>query len=203
MVLVYDIIRPFGAAAQAGFGIGARVMQSLFLPTVAIAFATAPVVGQNFGARLGERVREAFRAAASMSASLMLVLTLLCHVAPESMVRFFNSDPAVVAFGAEYLRIISWNFVVAGIVFVSSSVFQGLGNTLPPLLSSAARLVCFALPGYTMSRRPWFQMRYLWYLGVASVVLQLCMNLWLLQREFRRKLPRDGALVPQPMPAGT
>ena len=60
-VLVYDIIRPFGAAAQAGFGIGVRIMQSLFLPAVAIGFATAPVAGQNFGARLGDRVRETFR----------------------------------------------------------------------------------------------------------------------------------------------
>ena len=37
MILVYDILRPFGAAAQAGFGIGVRVMQALFLPAVAIA----------------------------------------------------------------------------------------------------------------------------------------------------------------------
>ena len=58
MILVYDITRRFGASAQAGFGIGARVMQALFLPAIAIAFATAPVVGQNFGARLGSRVRE-------------------------------------------------------------------------------------------------------------------------------------------------
>src|SRR5207237_1137777 len=99
MILVYDIIRPFGAAAQAGFGIGARVMQSLFLPTVAIAFATAPVAGQNYGARQGHRVRQAFYSAAAMSAAIMATLTLLCHVAPASMIRFFNPDPAVVAFG--------------------------------------------------------------------------------------------------------
>ena len=63
LILVYDIIRPFGAAAQAGFGIGVRVMQSLFLPAIAIGFATAPVAGQNFGARLGPRVRQTFYSA--------------------------------------------------------------------------------------------------------------------------------------------
>ena len=41
-----------------------RVVQALFLPVIAIAFATAPVAGQNFGARLGDRVREAFYSAA-------------------------------------------------------------------------------------------------------------------------------------------
>jgi putative MATE family efflux protein len=193
MVLVYDIIRPFGAAAQAGFGIGARIMQALFLPAMAIAFATAPVAGQNYGARLGDRVRQTFYSAAAMSAVVMLTLTLLCHIAPESLVRVFNGDEEVVAIGSEYLRIISWNFLAAGIVFVSSSVFQGMGNTLPSLASSALRLVLFALPAYVLSRQPGFHLRHAWYLSVAAVTAQLCVNVWLLHREFERRLPRAAA----------
>jgi len=199
MVLVYDIIRPFGAAAQAGFGIGIRVMQSLFLPTVAIAFATAPVAGQNFGARQGERVRQSFYSAVWMSGAIMLVLTVLCHIAPGAMVRIFNADPVVVRFGEEYLRIISWNFVASGIVFVSSSVFQGMGHTLPPLASSSMRMLLFALPAYAISRQPGFQMRQVWYLSLAAVVVQMGVNLWLLHREFDRRLDfgRTAADGPQ------
>jgi MATE family, multidrug efflux pump len=188
MILVYGIIRPFGAAAQAGFGIGIRIMQSLFLPTVAIGFATAPVAGQNFGARLGERVRQTFYSAATMSAMVMIALTLLCHIAPDEMIRVFNHDPAVVAFGAEYLTIISWTFVASGLIFVTSSVFQGMGHTLPALASSALRLVLFAIPAFIMSRRPGFQMRHIWYLGAASVVIQMTVSVWLLHREFDKKL---------------
>lgn len=196
LILVYDIIRPFGAAAQAGFGIGLRLVQALFLPTVAIAFATAPVAGQNYGARLGERVRQSFYAAAGMCAAIMLLLTLLCRLAPESMIRFFNSDAAVVAFGSEYLRIISLNFVASGVVFVSSSVFQGIGNTLPALATSSLRLLLFAIPAYALSRQPGFQMAYVWYLSVASVTLQLVANMWLLQRELTLKLPPAMAAQP-------
>ena len=36
-------------------------MQGIFLPAMAIAFAAAPVAGQNFGARQPDRVRETFR----------------------------------------------------------------------------------------------------------------------------------------------
>ncbi len=57
IAIVYGIIRQFGTAAQAGFGVGARVMQSLFLPMIALSFAVAPVVGQNFGGRRADRVR--------------------------------------------------------------------------------------------------------------------------------------------------
>lgn len=198
LVIVYAIIRPFGAAAQAGFGIGGRVMQSMFLPAVAIAFATAPVAGQNFGARLGSRVRESFYVSAGMTGAVMLVLTLLCHIAPEGMIRIFNSDPEVVAFGAEYLRIISWNFVASGIVFVSSSIFQGMGNTLPPLLSSSTRLLLFAVPAVLMSLRPGFHVRQIWYLSVATIALQLVVNISLLRWEFGRKLSFGDAPVPYP-----
>jgi putative MATE family efflux protein len=192
MVLVYDIIRPFGSAAQAGFGIGIRLVQSLFLPVVAIAFAVAPVAGQNYGAGLGERVRETFYSAARMTVAIVIVLTLTCHLGAIPLVRFFNPDPEVVAIGAEYLRIVSWNFLASGLAFVSSSVFQGMGNTLPPLASSSMRLVLFALPAYVVSHRPGFHLREVWYLSVMSVTIQVIVNLWLLHREFGRRLPREA-----------
>jgi putative MATE family efflux protein len=201
MVLVYDIIRPFGAAAQAGFGIGIRVVQALFLPTVAIAFAAAPVAGQNYGAGLGSRVKQTFYAGATMCAAIMLTLSLLCQIAPAAMIRFFNADPGVVAYGSEYLRISCWNFLASGIVFVSSSVFQGMGNTLPPLGASALRILFFALPAYAVAQHPGFQLRQVWYISVASVTIQLLVNLWLLHREFGRKLPRAAPATAQPAPA--
>ena len=198
MVLVYDITRRFGTPAQAGFGIGIRLMQALFLPAVAIGFATAPVAGQNYGARLGARVRESFRAAAAMSVAVMLSCTVLCQLASAAMVRVFSPDPAVIAFGSEYLRIVSLSFAGSGLVFVTSSVFQGMGHTLPPLGSSALRLLLFALPAYVLSHRPGFAMWHVWSLSVASVAVQTCLNLWLLHREFELKLGFPAVAVPPP-----
>ena len=133
LFIVYIISRPFGAGAQAGFGIGMRIIQAGFMPIVALGFAVAPVAGQNFGAGKPDRVRETFRSAVLMAVSAMLLLAILCHVAPGAMIRSFSNDPQVLAVGEEYLRIISWNFVASGVVFVSSSMFQAMGNTLPPL----------------------------------------------------------------------
>ncbi len=188
LTLVYDIIRPFGAAAQAGFGIGVRVMQSLFLPAVAIGFATAPVAGQNYGARLGPRVRQTFYSATLISATVMVILTIVCRLVSDRMVRIFNDDPAVIAVGTDYLHIVSWNFVASGIVFVTSSMFQGMGNTLPSLGSSLLRLFLFALPGYLLAQQPGFQITTLWYISVVSVLVQVSVAIWLLHREFDRKL---------------
>ena len=93
MGIVYAVSRPFGAAAQAGFGIGQRVVQAGFMPIVALGFAVAPVAGQNFGARLGDRVRETFTVAATLAVGGMLVLVGLCHVAPGGAHRRLQRRP--------------------------------------------------------------------------------------------------------------
>jgi len=197
--VVYWVIRGFGPAAQAGFGIGGRVMQALFLPVMALAFAAPAVAGQNFGARQFGRVRETFRAAALLSAGLMLVLTLVCQWRPQVFIEFFSRQPEVVQVGATYLRIISWNFVATGLIFTCSGLFQALGNTWPSLASSGSHLLTFVLPAVILSRQPHFSLLQVWYLSVATVTLQAITSLALLQREFRRRLgplpPGAGAAV--------
>src|SRR6266446_401563 len=188
IMIVYAIIRGFGPAAQAGFGVGARVMQALFLPVVALSFAVAPVVGQNFGGRQADRVRHSVYSAIGIASLMMLVLTLLGFLVPASLIRIFSRDPKVIAFGGEYLRIVSLNFISAGIVFVTSSIFQGIGNTWPPLVSSMTRLILFAVPALLISRTPGFEIRHIWYLSVGSIVLQMCVNLLLLRHELDKKL---------------
>ncbi len=194
ITLVYSIIVGFGPAAQAGFGVGVRIMQALFLPVVALSFAVSPMVGQNFGGRQAQRVRHSIYSGLGIATLLMLVLAGFTWSAPGAMVSVFSNDPQVIAFGRDYLTIVAFNFVAAGIVFTTSSIFQGLGNTVPPLLSSASRLVLFALPALLVSHRGGFEIKVIWYLSVASQVLQAGINLMLLRYELRRKLKfEDGA----------
>src|SRR5205807_58684 len=150
--VIYWVIRGFGPAAQAGFGVGGRVMQGLFLPVMALAFAVTPVAGQNFGARRYERVRETFRQATALSSALMLALTLLCQWRSEWFIEVFTRQPDAVEVGATYLRVIAWNFLATGLIFSCSGMFQALGNTWPSLASSGARLLTFVLPA--ASARP-------------------------------------------------
>ncbi len=186
MTVIYWITRDFGAAAQAGYGVGSRVMQAIFLPAMAIAFAAAPIAGQNFGAQNGARVHETFRKSAWMGAAVMAALTLFAHWRPEWFIQAFTSETAVVQTGAEFLRIVSWNFVASGFIFTCSGMFQALGNTWPSLLSSGTRLLTFAMPAIWMSRQPNFEIRHVWYLSVTTVTLQALLSYALVRRELRR-----------------
>jgi len=188
MAFIYWVSRVFGSDAQAGFAAGSRVMQAIFLPAMAIAFATAPVAGQNFGAGLADRVRLTFRTSIISQSVIMLSLTILCQFHPEVLLTFFTEDPEVVAAGGEFLQIVSFNFVFSGIIFTCSGMFQALGNTLPALFATATRLITFILPVLWISGQDWFELRDLWYASVATVALQAVVSWWLLHRKMKHKL---------------
>ncbi|HEY0963924.1 MAG TPA: MATE family efflux transporter [Pseudomonadales bacterium] len=190
--LVYWLIQDFGAPSQAGFSIGGRIMQSIFMPTMAIAFAISPIVGQNFGAGQHERVREACNKGILLNGIVMAVVTVLVHIDPTMMVRAFTDEPEVITVGADFLRIVSWNFVMQGIVFSCSGVFQGLGNTRPALLSSVLRLGIFIPLAYVMALRDDFAVYHIWYASVIAVFCQGVVSYLLVQRELKLKLHRPA-----------
>ncbi|HEY2678190.1 MAG TPA: MATE family efflux transporter [Steroidobacteraceae bacterium] len=193
MAVLYWILRGFGPEAQAAFGIGSRITQSMFLPAMAVAFAAAPIIGQNYAAGKYARVRETFALTVLFGGCIMVCLTLFCQWGSAWVIRGFTQDPATLAIGAEYLRVISWNFLGTGFIFTCSAVFQGLGNTVPAVLSSATRIISFALPALWLSGQPHFELIEVWYVSIASATLQAMFSLWLVRREFKRRLPIPAA----------
>ncbi len=188
MAVIYWVIRDFGAAAQAGFGLGMRLMQAIFLPAMAIAFATGPIAGQNFGARQFPRVRQTFTSAAKISVVLMFAMMLCAQWRLEWLVRGFTDDPAVIEVATHFLRIASLNFVASGLIFTCSGIFQGLGHTWPALASTASRVVTFMLPAIWLSTRPDYYIDQVWYVSLCSVWIQAAISFVLLQRTMKARL---------------
>jgi Na+-driven multidrug efflux pump len=84
-------------------------------------------------------------------------------------------------------------------------MFQAMGNTVPSLIASVLRIVLVAVPAVVLSRRPDFQLVWIWYLSVGSVFAQLALALFLLRREFTRRLVfgevTPGAAAPDTLAA--
>jgi putative MATE family efflux protein len=194
--VIYWAIRPFGPSAQAGFSVGSRVMQAIFLPALAIAFSVSPVVGQNFGAGHPERVRATFRAAAMLSAIAMGLSMGVALLTPHVLVRQFTQDPAAIAVGIQYLQFISWNFIASGFVMTCSALLQGLGNTWPVLWSSGSRVLTFALPVIWIASRPGFTLTRIWFVSIASVALQALISGYLANRQIGRSFAAMKARAP-------
>ncbi|MEX2178219.1 MAG: MATE family efflux transporter [Gemmatimonadaceae bacterium] len=194
MVITYGVMRPFGAPAQAAFGIGLRVIQAGFMAVVALGFAVGPVAGQNYGARIAERVKATFRDAALMAGGYQLLFAAMVLAFAPRFVAIFSRNPETIAIGAQYLRITAFSFVPSGLVFVSSSMFQAMGNTMPALIASASRFVLFAGIVLGAARLPAFRLEWIWYIALGTVFVQLALSLSLLRQQFIRRLVFGSAM---------
>jgi putative MATE family efflux protein len=191
---IYYVISDFGPSTQAGFGIGSRILLVILLPGVAISFAVTPIAAQNFGAGNAVRVRETFYKAALMCSVVMILTTIIVQQQAEALVKLFDSDAAAAAIAAHFLQLMSWTFVAQGLVYVCTYMFEGLGNTVPSLVSSASRFSIFFVCIVWLSTRAQFDAQDVWYLLAASIVVQTPLALWLLRVEFRRCLPASVAV---------
>jgi len=188
LLLIYWITQRFGPHAQAGFGIGMRWLQAFFMPALAVSFAAAAVAGQNFGARDAARVKGTFREALLQAGLVMLAAMLLLQIAPAALVGLLSKDADVIATGADFLRIISWNLLASALIFACSGLFQGMGNTLPSLICSAIRIAMICALALWASTRPGFHLQELWMLSVATTLGQAVLCALFLRREFRARL---------------
>jgi putative MATE family efflux protein len=184
----YYVLSVFGPAAQAGFGIGTRLLGLIQMPALAIALAAGPIAGQNFGAGNGARVRETFVKASLIATAVMIVFMILAQFAPGLLLAGFSRDQETMAVASLFLRLVSLNMVAQGLIFTCSSMFQGLGNTKPVLWTSATRVLTYSLPSIWLSTWPGFRMEHVWYLSIATTPLQAALSVWLLLREFRKRL---------------
>jgi putative MATE family efflux protein len=188
ITLLYWTLRDFGAAAQAGFGLGSRLLQGIFQPVMSITYPAVAIAGQNFGAKHFDRVRRTFAVTAMGVCVICAILATICQLYGGWMARQFTAIPEIVAVTTDFLRITSWNYVLLGLVFTCSSLFQSMGNTWPSLATSGWRLLAFFVPVLYLKGRSDFRLADVWYLMVASVVLEAAFALTLLHFQYRKHL---------------
>ena len=139
-------VAAFGADAIAAFGIGMRIDGVAFLPALTMGMATATLSGQNLGARQFGRVHEVFRWGMLMSGGISLLISLGAVSFPEVLMRIFTPEPAVIALGSQYLRIVGLNYALYAVMFVSNGVINGAGHTLITTIISVIALLGVRLP---------------------------------------------------------
>jgi len=136
------ILSGFGSAALAGYTIALRVIIFALLPSWGLSNAAATMVGQNLGAKKPERAEKAVYLAGLYNVIFLGVVGLFFVLFAGPLVRLFTSDPDVVPFGVDGLRIVSCGFLFYawGMVIVQS--FNGAGDTWTP---TVINLFCFWL----------------------------------------------------------
>lgn len=187
MSVIYLVLRDFDSSAQAGFGVGVRVMQALFLPAMAVALAGPAIAGQNFASGNPSRVLNTYHQMAWMTCGLMLILNGLCVFYADVFITPFSNEREIAAVATGFLSYVCFNFIPAGYVLTVSAMFKALGNVWPALLSTVFRFILFSAPVITLSIITNISLETIWLISAGSVYIQAVVSHFLLKRELHKK----------------
>ena len=171
-MLMFGIVTRFGTAATAAFGIGLRLLQMMYIYLGGLASAGQTLVGQSLGQRKPELALQVSRRVLAIAALLQLaVMPVLFFTAPM-LVRVFYSDPGVVKYGTEYLRVLTPMLVVLGLSTAWDSAQRGAGATRNPMIAALVSNWAVKLPAaFLFARALGFGVVGVWLgIGVSIVV---------------------------------
>ncbi|MBQ2312273.1 MAG: MATE family efflux transporter, partial [Firmicutes bacterium] len=127
-------INYFGTDFSSGYSAYFKSELILFMPQQSISLATTTFVGQNFGAGNMERAKQGVRASMVLCLIPTVVLGALMMVFAPEITAFFNSDPAVMAYGAVCIRFITPFYLIHILIMIHTAALRGTGDTLVPMI---------------------------------------------------------------------
>ncbi len=148
VVLMTGLVGPFGTAALAGYGMGAR-LEYIQIPLVfGMGSALVAMVGTNVGAGQIARAERIAWTGAGLAAGVTGSIGILVAAFPGAWLGLFTADPQVHAAGATYLLIVGPTYGFFGLGLALYFASQGAGRLGWPLAAGFARLAIAAAGGW-------------------------------------------------------
>ena len=148
-VLIQSSVNSFGSLVVAGNTAATNLEGFVYTAMNAFAQAAVTFTSQNIGARKYHNLDRVICNCLLCVVVTGLVLGGGAALAGHQLLRFYSSDAAVIATGAERLRLICGFYLLCGIMDVLASSLRGLGYSVLPMVVSlvgvcALRLVWIA-----------------------------------------------------------
>lgn len=182
-IFLMRILADIGSAAVAGATITIRVMMFTMMPAWGLSNAAATLVGQNLGAGQPERAEATLWKIGCYNMVFLLAVSVVYWLFNDKLMRLFSDDAAVIAIGAEWLRILSYSYFVYGWWMVSVQAFNGAGDTRTPTLINLVFFWLLQIPlsWWLATGLGWAESGVFWGVFISETSVGL-FTLWLFSR---------------------
>lgn len=182
-IFLMRILADVGSAAVAGATITIRVMMLTMMPAWGLSNAAATLVGQNLGAGQPERAEATVWRIGWYNMAFLVGVSLLYYFAADGIIGLFSDDAAVIAVGAEWMRILAYSYFVYGWWMVAVQAFNGAGDTRTPTWINLVFFWLIQIPlcWWLAIRLDWQQSGVFWGVFLSETGVGL-FTLWLFSR---------------------
>ncbi len=133
-VFVQGYINKFGSACMAGWSSYGKLDSFALLPLSSISAAGSTFVGQNLGGGQVSRAKNGIKYAIGLAIFSMLILGTPLMVFSPQLVRLFNADAEVIAFGSLFIRTLTPFYLFVCVYDPLMGALRGAGETVIPTL---------------------------------------------------------------------
>ena len=142
-VFVQSYINRFESSCMAGWAAYNKLDAFAFLPLMGFSVAVTTFVGQNYGAGKLDRARKGPLYALGIGTILMIVILTPMMIFAPTLVKLFNQEAEVVAYGTLFIRLISPFYLLCTINQVYSGALRGVGDTKATMVIMLLSFVLF------------------------------------------------------------
>ena len=135
-----------GNEAGATMSASLRILSFSFIPLWGMAQGLQPAIGTNYGAKLYHRVHHIFKIFTLSSIGLALVFWIPAQLWTENLIALFGINGDSVSISALQFRLFYSTFALYGIMIMTLTYFQSIGNAKMAGLLVVLRQVILFIP---------------------------------------------------------
>ncbi|WP_352418879.1 MATE family efflux transporter [Proteiniborus sp.] len=144
------MITSLGQESLAAVGLANQVFFFYAVTIFGVATGSSIFIAQFWGKKDTKNIRRILGLSLAIVSVLGVIFTLAALFVPEHIMRIFSNDMKVIKLGVDYLRIVSFSYIITGISFAYSVASRSIGQAKMPMIVSIVSFVTNAVFNYLL-----------------------------------------------------
>ncbi len=177
-VALQSVVNKFGSTVVAAFTATSRIEQLVQQPFNSLGMALSTFTGQNIGAGKLDRVKRAFGRSVILVGCFSLFMLFISYTFGNPIMHVFVSEPDVITFGTQALRITSWFYFALGMIYIVRGLLNGAGDAVYSMINGGVEVAGRIIFSNTLVLIPavgkwgvWLATALTWFItGIVSLI---------------------------------
>ncbi|NSW90695.1 MAG: MATE family efflux transporter [Firmicutes bacterium] len=195
MMALQGLVNSYGSVTMAAYTAASRIDSIAMMPIMNLGLASTTFTAQNIGAGELKRVRRGYRRSLAMVTICCIITSaIILSFGPNLMSIFIDSkEVEVITQGNDYITVVSFFYILMGVMFVTNGVLRGSGDMIVSMASTLTSLGIRIIAAYILSsvetigyKGIWWSIPIGWLVGATIAIIRYKSGKWVEKRVVKR-----------------